>query len=56
MRAVFLQYTRSLSTNITKQISDLNNTIVNHCVPKILTEIDAYLKYKNDVSISCSYR
>lgn len=50
MRAIFLQYTRSFSTNITKQISDLNNIVVNHCVPKILTEIDAYLKYKNDVS------
>ena len=50
MRAIFLQYTRSLSDNITNQIIDLNNIVVNHCVPKILTEIDAYIKYKNDVS------
>ena len=50
MRGIFLQYTRSLSNNITNQIIDLNNIVVNHCVPKILTEIDAYIKYKNDVS------
>ena len=50
MRSIFLQYTRSISTNITQQISDLNNLVVNYCVPKILPEIDAYIKYKNDVS------
>ena len=50
MRSIFLQYTRSISTNITQQISDLNNLVVNFCVPKILPEIDAYIKYKNDVS------
>lgn len=50
MRGIFLQYTRSLSTNITQQIRDLNDIVVNYCLPKILSEIDAYLKYKNDVS------
>ena len=30
--------------------TDLNNLVVNFCVPKILPEIDAYIKYKNDVS------
>ena len=50
MRAIYLQYTRNNKSNITQQITDLNNIIVEKCVSKILTELDAYIKYKNDVS------
>ena len=50
MRAIYLQYTRNNPNDITKQITNLNNLVVSHCIPKIMGEIESYLKYKNDIS------
>ena len=50
MRAIFLQYSRNIQNNITKEIEFINNIVVQHCVPKIMSEAKAYIKYKHDAS------
>jgi hypothetical protein len=50
MRAIYLQYSKNLNDNIKQQIEDLNEMITNYCVPKILSELEQYIQYKNDVS------
>ena len=51
MRAIFLQYSRNIQNNITKEIEFINNIVVQHCVPKIMSEAKAYIKYKHDARI-----
>lgn len=50
MRAVYLQNTLNQPTNIPQQIQTINNIVVSHCVPKILSEAKAYIKYRTDAS------
>jgi len=50
MRAIFLQYSRNLPTNIAKQVEELNERVVTWCVPKILAEVSMYRTYLKDVS------
>ena len=50
MRSVFLQFARNSDIDIRGQITELDNKVVEECVPTILSGIEQYLKYKNDVS------
>jgi hypothetical protein len=50
MRALYLESAVNLPTDIREQVSALNQHVLNHCVPKLLNEIRAYLKYKRDAS------
>lgn len=50
MRSFYLQYSKNLDTNIREQIMELNNMVINYCVPKILSEIQQYIGYKQDIS------
>jgi len=50
MRAIFLQYSRNLPTDISNQIKELNERIVVWCVPKILAEVSMYKTYSKDIS------
>lgn len=50
MRSIFLQYSLNQQDNIKKQIDALNKLVIDHCVPKIFNEVEAYMKYKRDVS------
>ena len=50
MRSIYLQNSKNLSTNITQQISDLNNLVFQYAIPQIYEESIGYLKYKKDVS------
>tara|TARA_B110000305_G_C19059183_1_gene456311 strand:+ start:136 stop:624 length:489 start_codon:yes stop_codon:yes gene_type:complete len=50
MRAIYLQNTHNLKCNISDQIQNINNIVVDYCVPKLLSEAKAYIKYKHDVS------
>jgi len=50
MRALFLQYSRNLPTNIPGQIQELNDRVVQWCVPKILAEVSMYKTYTKDIS------
>ena len=50
MRSMFLEHSANLSHNVPKQIEEINNTIIEYAVPQIIGEIEAYVKYKNDIS------
>ena len=50
MRALYLESAVNLPTNIREQVTTLNQHVVNHCVPKLMNEVSAYLKYKRDAS------
>ena len=50
MRGIFYQYARNLETNISEQIDDLNNKIINWSVPHIMSAVDHYHYYINDIS------
>ena len=50
MRSMYLQYSKNLDTNIPKQIEELNNHVLNYCIPSVYNEAVSYLKYKEDAS------
>ena len=50
MRAMYLQYARNLPTDIAAQVSDLNNKVIDWAVPHILSAVDHYFFYINDIS------
>ena len=50
MRSTYLQSALNQPTNITAQVTALNNLVLNYAVPQICSEAEAYLKYKNAVS------
>jgi len=50
MRAVYLQYARNLPNNIAEQVADLNQKVIDWSVPHILSAVDHYFFYINDIS------
>jgi len=50
MRSIYLQYAKNQENNIPGQIQDLNDLIIEWCVPRILSEIGMYQYYLNDIS------
>ena len=50
MRAMYLQHSQNMCNNITEQIKQLNNYVINYAVPQIYNEAESYLKYKQHVS------
>ena len=50
MRSIYFQYSQNLNCNIKEQIKRLNEIVVNDCVPKIISGVEQYLRYKKDVS------
>jgi hypothetical protein len=50
MRAIYLQYCRNLPTNITGQVGELNTLVANWSVPHILSAVDHYMYYLDDIS------
>ena len=50
MRSMYLQYSKNLDTKLNEQINELNNYVLNFCIPKVYSEAIAYLKYKQDAS------
>jgi hypothetical protein len=50
MRAIYLQYSRNLPSQIKEQITDLNSRIVAWSVPKIVAEVSMFETYKKDIS------
>jgi len=50
MRAIYLQYARNLPNDIPAQIDDLNTKVINWSVPHILSAVDHYHFYINDIS------
>lgn len=50
IRSIYLQYSKNLQYDIKEQIKELDDIVIDYCVPKILTEVEQYLSYKIDVS------
>lgn len=49
MRSIYLQYAKNLPTDIDTQIKQLNNLVLNECVPDIITNLKQYLAYIIDI-------
>ena len=45
MRAIYLQHAKNLDCKITEQVQELNDMVVNFCVPKIINEVIQYQGY-----------
>jgi len=50
MRGIFYQYARNLDTNVREQIVDLNQKVIDWSVPHVLSAVDHYHYYINDIS------
>ena len=50
MRAMYLQYAKNNPFNIEGQIHELNDLIIKWSAPRIMSEIEAYNYYLNDIS------
>ncbi len=50
MRALYLRYGLNLPDNVQKQVEDLNRTVLDYCVPRIMSEIQGYMAYLDDIS------
>jgi len=50
MRAIYLQYGKNNTFNIEGQIDELNQIIVQWSAPRIMSEIEQYNYYLNDIS------
>lgn len=50
MRCIFLEHSNNQPTRITEQINELNQRVIQYCVPKVYSEAKAYLIYLHDAS------
>ncbi len=50
MRAIYYQYARNLPTDVPEQVADLNQKVVDWSAPHILSAVDHYFFYLNDIS------
>ena len=50
MRSIFLQNSKNLPSNITQQISTLNDDVLEYAVRQVYREAEGYMKYQRDVS------
>lgn len=50
MRAIFLQHSVNLATNLNQQIYELNKKVLSYCIPRVYGEAKGYMKYVYDAS------
>ena len=50
MRSVYLEYGEYKPFDISSQVKDLNQRVLEYCVPKILQEIKLYMQYRSDIN------
>jgi hypothetical protein len=50
MRAIYYQYGRNLPFDIPQQVAELNEKVVNWSAPHILSAVEHYYYYLNDIS------
>lgn len=50
MRSTYLQYGEFKPYGIADQVKELNQRVLEYCVPKILEEIKLYMYYRKDIS------
>ena len=49
MRSMFYQYARNQHNDINGQINELNGIVIEWIVPRVMSEIQHYLFYLNDI-------
>ena len=50
MRSIYLQSAKHQSNNITKQVEDLNQLVLDYCISFVYAEAVSYVKYLEDQS------
>jgi hypothetical protein len=51
MKGIFLEHARFLPAgHVVPQVKRLNEKLLDYVLPRVMTEIDAYSKYRADVS------
>ena len=50
MRSIYIQYAKHYATNITKQVEELNQLVLDYAIPSVYNEAHAYMKYLQDQS------
>ena len=50
MRSIYLQHSANQSTNISGQIEQLNQIVLDYCIFHVYSEAQSYMKYLYDVS------
>lgn len=50
MRSIYLQHAVNNPCHVTQQVEELNKLVTEYAIPQILGEVEAYIKYKYDVS------
>jgi hypothetical protein len=50
MRAIYYQYARNLPSDVAGQVADLNAKVIDWAVPHVLSAVDHYFYYLNDIS------
>ena len=50
MRSIYLQHAANQVNNISQQINELNNMVLDYCIQQVYSEAQGYMKYINDVS------
>ena len=49
MRSYYLQYARNDRTQVSKELEELNERVVNFCANRIAVEVEAYRYYRKDI-------
>jgi hypothetical protein len=49
MRSYYLQYARNDPTQVSKELEELNERVVNFCANRIAVEVEAYRYYRKDI-------
>jgi hypothetical protein len=55
MRGIYLDHTSSRIFEINDEIKRLNSNVLDYCIPRILQEIEMYMKYLHDSTNSLTY-
>ena len=50
MRATYLEHARHATRDVLAEIQRLNNIVIDFCVPRILQEINIYMRYRSDIN------
>lgn len=50
MRAIYYQYGKNMPKDTLVQVEDLNHKVINWCIPHILSAVDHYFYYIQDIS------
>jgi hypothetical protein len=50
MRSIYQQYARNSPYDVVGQVRQLNAQVLDFCVPRVLSEIGMYMRYRKDIS------